>query len=486
MGKKKSDYKYTRKPKQPEECDLGSKYGILLLVLVGIGAGLRIFNLGYNSLWLDEASTYGIAVKSFWDIWGVTTGGEFNPPLFHWIEHFMLMLGNSEYILRFAPAIFGILAIPLVYFAGKEFMDRNTGIIAAAFMAFSPFAINYSQEARAYTMVLFFTLLAFIFWLRASKDGNIRDWILFGVFSALAFWTHFYALVFVGALVFYTLATRIREMIANPSTAKPVAAGILAFLITASPLILVTVQLYLIRSANAPTYGIQGLAIITETLRQLAGYNEMVYIFLTTIFVIGLAWLTVREGNENKGLLLIAVFALTFLISGIMSFKIPMIPRYLIFLSPLYFITIASLYEPAYRVANTKFCVYALMILGVLVAMPFLSTYYYGYSKDDWRGFTGRLIQTTQPGDIIAVAPGYIGAPLNYYYSNTSDQTMQYGANSGNDLQAIYGQKEGHSMYVVVTGDISAANPNGDAVRWLQANTAQIIQNTGIYLFKAR
>ena len=48
----------------------------------------------------------------------------------------MLMLGNNEVILRFVPALLGVLTIPLIYFAGKEFMDRNVGIIAAAAFAF--------------------------------------------------------------------------------------------------------------------------------------------------------------------------------------------------------------------------------------------------------------------------------------------------------------------------------------------------------------
>ncbi|HEX3002422.1 MAG TPA: glycosyltransferase family 39 protein, partial [Methanoregula sp.] len=118
-----------------------SRYALALLVLTIIGAVLRFFNLGFNSLWLDEASTYTFASMSIPGIWEATTGGEFNPPLFYWIEHLMLTFGNNEVILRFVPALLGILTIPLVYWAGKEFMDRNVGIIAAAACTFSPFLI---------------------------------------------------------------------------------------------------------------------------------------------------------------------------------------------------------------------------------------------------------------------------------------------------------------------------------------------------------
>ena len=96
-----------------------SRYVQTLIILTVIGIFLRFYNLGFNSLWLDEASTYTISVKSFADIWQVTASGEFNPPLFYWIEHIMLMFGNNEVILRFIPALLGVLTIPLFYLIRK-------------------------------------------------------------------------------------------------------------------------------------------------------------------------------------------------------------------------------------------------------------------------------------------------------------------------------------------------------------------------------
>ncbi|MFY9195685.1 MAG: glycosyltransferase family 39 protein, partial [Methanoculleus sp.] len=104
-----------------------------LQILIGravIGRLLRFYNLGWNSLWLDEASTLGFARQSFLGIWESTAGGEFNPPLFYWLEHGMLLFGESEFVLRFLPALLGALTIPVVYLIGEEFRDRNVGIIA--------------------------------------------------------------------------------------------------------------------------------------------------------------------------------------------------------------------------------------------------------------------------------------------------------------------------------------------------------------------
>ncbi len=188
-----------------------SRYAQSLIILTLLGFLLRFYNLGFNSLWLDEASTNTFAVMSFSGIWQATAGGEFNPPLFYWIEHLMLLIGNNEVVLRFVPALLGVLTIPLIYFAGKEFMDRNVGIIASAAFAFSPFLIFYSQEARAYSMMLFFIAFAMVFYFKALKTNDLKNWSLFGILSALAFWSHFYAFVIIASLILYAILMQLSK-----------------------------------------------------------------------------------------------------------------------------------------------------------------------------------------------------------------------------------------------------------------------------------
>ena len=134
-----------------------------------------------------------------------------------------------------------------------------------------------------------------------------------------------------------------------------------------------------------------------------------------------------------------------------------------------------------YRLINNRGVVYGFIALLVVVSAPTLVDYYKGYSKEDWRGFSGQIQQMTKPGDLIVVVPSYISQPLNYYYANASDQTFQFGAYTAKDLDAIKAGKGNNSAYFIVTGDISAANPNGDAIAWLNEYTKPLGQNTGIY-----
>ncbi|MFZ1129034.1 glycosyltransferase family 39 protein [Methanoregula sp.] len=460
-----------------------SRYFQSLIVLMVIGLFLRFYNLGFNSLWLDETSTYTISVKSFAGIWQVTASGEFNPPLFYWAEHVMLMLGNNEVILRFIPALLGVLTIPLFYLIGKEFLDRNAGIIAAAACTVSPFLIYYSQEARAYMMMLFFVALATIFFLRAMKSGSLIHWILFGVFSALAFWSHFYAFVMIAALVLYALiewAPRIRTELAN---LRMLVAGIIVFVVLSLHLIIVTLQLFVLRTSSAPTYGIQGLGIILETFIQVAGMNDIAMYLLVALFIVGI--IQAFRIGKNKGIFLVLITVLTFVISYILSFKMPMLPRYLIFLSIVFFLGIAVSYRVVYSLWNTRAVVYGFIILLFVISAPVLAGYYSGFSKEDWRGFSATLQQKTLPGDVVISVPGYISQPLDYYYSSTKAQTKEYGATTAADLDRVTTESGNHTIYYVVTGDISAADPAGDAVQWLKNNTTYVGSDATqlIYLF---
>jgi 4-amino-4-deoxy-L-arabinose transferase-like glycosyltransferase len=415
------------------------------------------------------------------DIWKATAGGEFNPPLFYWIEHLMLMLGNNEVVLRFVPALLGVLTIPLIYFAGKEFMDRNVGIIAAAAFAFSPFLIFYSQEARAYSMMLFFIAFAMVFYFKALKTNDLKNWALFGILSALAFWSHFYSFVIIAPLVLYAFFLQIGNLQKNIQNLKMILLSIVLFVVLCFPLLLLAIQLFANRTSSAPAFGIQGLGIISETFRQLSGFSDISMFLFLILFIIGIIQAFLID--KNKGIFLVTLTILTFVISFILSYKMPMVPRYLIFFNTVFFIGVAISYKIFYSLVNNRVVIYAFMVFLVIISAPALVNYYSGHSKDDWRGFSGQIQQMTKPGDFIVTVPAYVSLPLNYYYSNVSDHTLEFGADTGNELEAINARKGNHTEYFIVTGDISAANPNGDAIAWLKEHTKSLGQNSGIYLF---
>jgi 4-amino-4-deoxy-L-arabinose transferase-like glycosyltransferase len=457
---------------------INSRYAQLLILITVIGCFLRFYNLAYNSLWLDETSSVTIAMMgSYANILNYTATMEPNPPLFVWIVYtLMTWFGSNEFVIRFASAFFGTLTIPVMYFVGKEFIDRNGGIIAAATFTLSPFLILYAQEARAYATLFFFVALALLFYFRALKTDDYKYWILFAIATIFVFWTHFYTVILIGALIIYTLAIYKLQYIKQLIVSSVVmAAGILPLAIIAMP----TILKY---TTDKPSFGIQGLDVITVSLIQYSGNNLMLTFITGLLCICGLTILYIRD--KNKSILLLWLIICTFITSIYFSYKIPVVPRYLSFINIVLILGISASYKLFYTLTQNKSIVYIMLIILAAMVTPFLMNYYTTYSKDDWRGFGNTLTNMTQPGDSIIIVPGYISQPLNYYYSNKTDGTIEYFAYNESQLLIARAFQTTNSYYVV-TGDINSANQNGDAIRWINANTKQVHQNGGIYLFRS-
>ena len=461
-----------------------SRYAQSLIVLTVLGFFLRFYNLGFNSLWLDEASTLGMSKGSFETIWITTLSGDFHPPLFHWIEHVMLVFGQSEIILRFIPALLGTLTIPVFYLIGKEFRDKNVGLICAALLTVSYFGIFYSQEAYSYSMVLFVFSLVLLFYFRALRTDETSQWLLFGLFSAIAVWTHYYVLIGLFVIYLHAIIALREKLKKGIHEGKKILVALVTMTVLILPLIFIVLERYQTLTASPPTYGVLGPVLIQETfIRFSGGYSPfswpiaIVYIFL---MFVGLAYLYLED--RNKCLFSAMFLVLPLIISVIVSSRMTMNPRYLIYLMPIFFVLVAASYPAILRFIPNKKLLYVFIILIFAINAPLLFGYYTLLTKEDWRGFSDIVQNVTKDGDLIVVVPGYISQPFSYYYNNATDRTIQMGAYSRKELDNIYRMKGNNSIFYIVTGDITASNPDGDVLAWLNDKSRLETQHTGIYL----
>ena len=441
-----------------------------LISLVIVGCILRFYNLAFNSLWIDETATYLFAQHTFMEIWGFTaSGGEFNPPLFFWVEHFMIVFGNSEFVLRFIPAIAGIATIPAFFLIGRELKDDATGLIAAFILTISQFAIFYSQEARAYALLLFFVSIALYFFIRSIDKNNIRDWILTGVFSSIAVWTHFYAAIVIVPMFLSMLWIYRRQLLRPIST-------IVVFIICTIPLIIATIGLFAKRVSSSPTYGAKGIDLIQSTMLTIGNFNIYMEWFIIGLICFGMYVIYIKERKYFYTFLLFIIIG--FVVSIIFSYSIPMLPRYLIVMLPVFFIVIA--YGISDLIKKHKVVATILMVVFIIFSVMALQTYYTTFSKEDWRGYGGKLAYDTQPGDTVIVIPNYVKLSLDYYYNNTTDATTEYGVYNFTELMQYSNVK---NVYYVITSDIFSVDTNGSMLQWLQANTQYIGEYSSIGTF---
>src|SRR5262249_27813269 len=76
---------------------------------------------------------------------------------------------QPETALRLPGVIFGSLTSILIYLVAAELFGAEVALIAAALWAFDPNAIGFNRIAKEDTFLLFFFLLANVFWLRGQR-----------------------------------------------------------------------------------------------------------------------------------------------------------------------------------------------------------------------------------------------------------------------------------------------------------------------------
>lgn len=123
----------------------------LLILIVLVAFGLRVYELGAQEMWGDESVSVG--ARRLTEVQTLLGKADVHPPLYFFtLREAMLPFGASMFAARFVSAFWGVLVVPLVYRIGKRALGERTGLLAALVCAASALQVFYSQEARMYTM----------------------------------------------------------------------------------------------------------------------------------------------------------------------------------------------------------------------------------------------------------------------------------------------------------------------------------------------
>ncbi len=199
---------------------------VALGAVVALAAVIRFATLDLQSFWLDEAVTVGLVRLDFGDMLERIPDSESTPPLYYalaWV--WSRIFGDGEVGLRSLSALIGTLTVPVIYAIGARLLSQRAGLIAATLAAVNPLLVWYSQEARAYALLVLLCALSMLLFLAARErpsSGRLAAW---GVVSALALATHYFAgFLVVAEAVWLLVALRERDRF----RAAVATAGILA------------------------------------------------------------------------------------------------------------------------------------------------------------------------------------------------------------------------------------------------------------------
>ncbi len=431
---------------------------LILLLIVALAAFLRFYRLDFQSLWYDEAYTASVTAPAAGGLPYIWSSGpvSYMPPLHHTLVYLSRLLGEGEWFIRLPSVIAGILTIALVFLTGSYCFNRRVAAFASLIATVSTFHVYYSQEARAYSLLMLFSIASTYYLLRALREKRQAWWVAYTIFAALGLYTHLYmafvlaaqnvylllewdrkrvsgrtwilsqvvpAILFspwlmayafylketlVGASGAYERATRDLWLPA-PSANLPV--NILGMFFLGSSFDLTPI----VRFMNVSPAFWPAVTWLQETMWRLVG----LYLLLA-----GLALWKLRRDIESRGygILFGVMLLIPLALMYVVSFATRILnPRYFSFAYP-YFCIFLALGIDTFRNRGVKTLLLALVIVVNAVG---LGNYYFNTlaQRDPWRDVAVLLQENARPTDTVFVCCSEAQVALDYYYSGSPAPT---------------------------------------------------------------
>lgn len=402
------------------ESDLGDRHGVAVAGVVLLGAILRLYELGTESLWVDEIITLRfIRNYSPGELLWVIPAKQPHLPLYYMVlDAWTALAGTAEPALRFPSAVFGILCLPLLYLVGRRLFDRQTGLVATLLLAISPFHLYYAQETRMYSLLTAATLVSFLFLLRlreTASRANVAGYIT-GTVVTLA--VHPFGFL---VLVAQSLALGIEYVRADEHHRQQRLTHVTKVNMACCGMLVPI----LVIGAKKASGAVSGFVFISppnlmdvvwtvhEYFTTTAGPDTMAVAILGGVAV-GLAFLRRRLDSERVLLLswmlvpVLTLVAVSYLVTPLFW------DRYTIAASPAWFLAVALGITGLER----RHARYALAGLLIVAMGPGVVAYHTTPQKEEWEPAATYIDRHSQPDDVVLIMDDGGKQAFDHYWSN--------------------------------------------------------------------
>jgi mannosyltransferase len=478
---------------------------VALLVIIALGAALRVYKLDGESLWLDEAYSIKFSQEAPAGIIEATAK-DVHPPLYYFALHYwMLAFGDSVTSVRLLSALFGILSLFVIYRLASRMFDRATGLLAAGLLALSRFHLEFSQEARMYSLLCLLTLLSFYYFLKLLEGKSRYALAGYIATSALMMYTHVYSFFIIAAQNLYLLTL----LFASRDTFKRLWKRWLVSQVTLAVLFVPWLSVQLQQFSRVQQgFWIPKLPprLLLNTLIMHAGSNQLALIlsFLIALAVFA-GWRGWKEealadasSGESKKSLLDGRLKLYLLLLWLLC---PIMLPYIVsqFSSPIFLpkYTIAAL--PAFTILAARGLLslrfhqlrMILVLLLICFSLVTLRNYFGSVKKDMWREAVAAISRLTKPNDLVLFDQESGRVPFDYYYER--DDLIEkpfpdYNSNMNADNlpEKLKAAIEGHDRVWLVLSHPDALTPliPEQLARWYLTVEHLTIPGVEMYLFE--
>jgi hypothetical protein len=374
-----------------------------LVVVASAAVFLRLLYLGQDSLWWDELASVAYSGGDWQDFWRWEIQSEsLNQVLYYLLLRFWLYLGESEFAIRSLSVIASVATVIAVFALGKRLFDVQTGLIAALILAVHAFHIEFSQEARGYSLLTLLITLSSLFFVKSIDRPSWGNWASYALTSVLAGYSHFF-----GPLVLIAHAS---SLIFLSPRAVPWKRLVISW--GGIGLLLVPLVYYaLLRSVEKePKASETNLDQFVMAFTGYGGYPLLV-VYLIPILVVAI--FAVKNWVSSWGTLeswryafLFTWFLLPILSTLAVSTQEPVfVAKYLLGCLPALVLLAAAGISHLRYPRRMRFPLVSGIILIAVVVLSARATfaYYTEFEKEDWRGAANLVTSRWEPGDSFLI-----------------------------------------------------------------------------------
>ena len=417
---------------------------LISLGLLFLNIALKLPFIGAGDISLDEPFTLFHAQKSIPEIFEMLKN-ENNPPLMFLLVHYWINWWGIEKIaVRVLPFLFSVMTAPVLFLLGRKALNNRVGIILALLFTFSNYHLFFAHEVRAYSLFALLTVLSM--WAFVSLFKNKKQpgfWAILTISNTLLAYTHFFGFgVWAIQGLTVLIIPEFRKQLLK-TTLFSFGGSILAYLPYLS--------FFWMRFSNASQKGgtwvpIPGIEELYYNLAKFANEPVPAVLLLIVLLIALVLYFNPQSKIERLApfLKMAAIWWLVpYLGMFLISQKIPIfLDRYLVFISPGFFLCIALSVEIILQFLQNRFSInlsqaqtqineralikMAPWALGGLVLIPILLTTKPDLGSD--RKLSEMIAtlkhQQAERKSIILIYPGYTELAFAYHYDLTSFQNF--------------------------------------------------------------
>jgi mannosyltransferase len=372
-------------------------------------AAAGLYRLGSKSLWLDEAFALALARHSWAGVWSISWGPQVagNMLLYQLLQHPWLALGSSEAAFRSLSVVFAVATVPPFYLLTRRLFGSGAAAASILLLALNAFFVQYAQEARAYSLVLFLVVVSSTLLLRAIDRPTSGRWLAYVLSAVLALYSHYFAALIILAHFVSLLARR-------PAVPKRVMVVVFGSIAVAAVPLLVAAKAQGMQIGWVPHLTVDYARNVLVTL--IGSTGDHLQLLLPAAYVAvcagGIAVALVRRQWRWEWLFAASLVLVPIGVALVVSLATPVfVARYLIVALP----GLVLLAVAAFSLVRPRWLAIAGVLALAVLSANNLRGWYTGMPKEDWRDAVQYVAVHAQPGDAMIVYPNYCRLPVDYY-----------------------------------------------------------------------